>query len=71
MKEERHKKEIETKAFQDKQLQEKLKKKEEAKLLKMYDFEKINSDTLSFEEQEKKKREYIHEKNKKNLTYVK
>lgn len=64
MKEERHKKEIETKAFQDKQLQEKLKKKEEAKLLKMYDFEKINSDTLSFEEQEKKKREYIHEKNK-------
>lgn len=64
MKEERHKKEIETKAFQDKQLQEKLMKKEEAKLLKMYDFEKINSDTLSFEEQEKKKREYIHEKNK-------
>ena len=64
MKEERHKKEIETKAFQDKQLQENLKKKEEAKLLKMYDFEKINSDTLSFEEQEKKKREYIHEKNK-------
>ena len=64
MKEERHKKEIETKAFQDKQLQEKLMKKEEAKLFKMYDFEKINSDTLSFEEQEKKKREYIHEKNK-------
>ena len=71
MKNDRKEKEMQIKAFQDRQLEEKMMLKEAAKNKKIEDYQKVIQDKLSFDEEEKKKRQYIKEKNIENLVQVK
>ena len=71
MKQDRKDKEMQIKAFQDKQLEEKMAIKEAAKNKKNEDYQKVIQDKLSFDDEERRKREYIRDKNLENLVQVK